>query len=221
MDLLHKFLDLFLHLDKHLADVVGQYGPGVYLLLFLIVFCETGLVVTPILPGDSLLFAAGAVAALPDSPLHPQFLIPLLIVAALLGDNMNYFVGCAIGPRLFNRPKSLFFNPAHLHRTREFYEHHGGQTIILARFIPIIRTCAPFVAGMGAMRYRRFILFCIAGACLWVPIGVLAGYLLGEQPFVKSHFSVIILAIVGISLLPPAMEFIRARQKARRANAAP
>ena len=214
MDLLHKFLDLFLHLDTHLDVLVKDYGAWVYLLLFIIVFCETGLVVTPILPGDSLLFAAGALSALPDSPLRPEWLIPMLILAALLGDNTNYFVGRAIGPKLFNRPKSFFFNPAHLHRTREFYERHGGKTIIMARFIPIIRTCAPFVAGMGAMRYRRFILFCVGGALLWVPIGVLSGYFLGRQPFVKSHFSIIILAIVFISLLPPAIGFIRARRRA-------
>ncbi len=217
MDLLHKFLDLFLHLDKHLDDAVGQYGAWVYLLLFVIVFCETGLVVTPILPGDSLLFAAGAVAA-HSGKLDPGLIIASLLVAALLGDNMNYFVGRAMGPRLFNRPKSFFFNPAHLHRTREFYDRHGGKTIIMARFIPIVRTCAPFVAGMGAMRYQKFILFCIGGACLWVPIGVLSGYFLGQQPFVKSHFSLIILAIVFISLLPPAIEFIRARRRAPAGN---
>jgi membrane-associated protein len=212
---LHKFIDLFQHPDAHLDSWVTHYGPWVYLILFAIVFCETGLVVTPILPGDSLLFAAGAVAA-QSGKLSPGLIIALLISAALLGDNLNYFMGFKIGPRLFNRPKSFFFNPAHLHRTREFYERHGGKTVIMARFIPIIRTCAPFVAGMGAMRYRRFILFCLVGAGMWVPIGVLSGYFFGQLLFVHQHFSMIILAIVFISLLPPAIGLLRARQQARR-----
>jgi membrane-associated protein len=211
MSALHQFLDLFLHLDQHLGDWVGQYGAWVYLILFVIIFCETGLVVTPLLPGDSLLFAAGAVAAL-SGRLDPAVLIPLLIAAALLGDNLNYFLGRAIGLRLYNRPKAWYFNPAHLHRTREFYERHGGKTIIIARFIPIIRTCSPFVAGLAAMPYRVFLLFCVIGACLWVPIGILAGYYLGQLEFARKHFSVIILAIVFISLLPPLIGYYRSRR---------
>src|ERR1700690_1566301 len=161
MDLLHKFIDLFLHLDTHLSQLVDQYGPWVYLLLFLIVFCETGLVVTPILPGDSMLFAAGALAALPQSPLRPELLIPLLITAALLGDNTNYFIGRSLGPRVFTRPKSWFFNPAYLHYTSAFCERHGGKAVVIARFAPILRTFAPFVAGIGKMRYGRVLAFCV------------------------------------------------------------
>jgi membrane-associated protein len=214
MVLLHQFIDLFLHLDKHLGEVLLQYGAWVYLMLFLIVFCETGLVVTPILPGDSLLFAAGASASLAGSPLSPWVLIPLLMLAALLGDNVNYFVGTLIGPRVFNRPKSWFFNPAHILRTREFYQRHGGKTVIIARFVPIVRTCAPFVAGIGAMRYRVFILFCLVGAALWVPLFILAGYFFGQQEFVKKNFTLVIFAIIGISLLPPLIEYYRARRRA-------
>jgi membrane-associated protein len=215
MSTLHHFIDFFLHLDRYLADWVGQYGAWVYLILFVIIFCETGLVFTPLLPGDSLLFAAGAIAAGATHPLNPALLIPLLITAALLGDNVNYFLGSLIGQRLYHRPKTWYFNPAHLHRTREFYQRHGGKTVIIARFIPIIRTCSPFVAGLGAMRYRVYIVYCIVGACLWVPIGILAGYYLGSQEFARKHFSVIILAIVFISLLPPLIGYYRAQRAGR------
>jgi membrane-associated protein len=210
MDLLHQFIDLFLHLDTHLDQAVSQYGAWVYLLLVVIVFCETGLVFTPILPGDSLLFAAGAIAER-GHVLHPAIIIALLIPAALVGDNVNYFVGRTAGPRIFRQPKSWFFNPEHLRRTREFYERHGGKTIILARFTPIIRTCAPFIAGMGRMDYRRFLAFCVAAAGLWVPICVLAGTFFGEQEFVKKHFTLVILAIVAISLLPAIIGVLRSR----------
>ena len=212
MSALHQSLDFFLHLDRYLGDWVGQYGAWVYLILFVIIFCETGLVFTPLLPGDSLLFAAGAIAAGATHPLDPAVLIPLLIVAALLGDNVNYFLGRAIGQKLYNRPKAWYFNPAHLHRTREFYQRHGGKTVIIARFIPIIRTCSPFVAGLGAMRYRVYIIFCVAGAALWVPLGILAGYYFGQMDFARQHFSVIILAIVFVSLLPPLIGYYRARR---------
>ena len=215
MDLLHKFIDLFLHLDTHLGHLVEQYGSWVYLLLFLIVFCETGLVVTPILPGDSMLFAAGALAALPDSPLRPALLIPLLIAAALLGDNLNYFIGRSLGPRVFTRPKSWFFNPAYLHSTREFCERHGGKAVVIARFAPILRTFSPFVAGIGKMRYGRFLSFCVLGAALWVPAFVLAGYAFGQNAFVKKNFHLVILAIIAISLLPAVYGFLKARLSAK------
>jgi membrane-associated protein len=213
MALLHQFIDLFLHLDTNLDKAVNTYGAWVYLLLALIVFCETGLVFTPILPGDSLLFAAGAIAER-GQVLHPALIIAILIPAALLGDNVNYFVGRTVGPRIFRRPKSWFFNPEHLRRTQEFYERHGGQTIILARFTPIIRTCAPFVAGMGRMNYRRFLVFCVTGAGLWVPICVLAGKYFGEQEFVKKHFTLVLLAVVAVSLLPAAIGVLRAHRGA-------
>ncbi len=211
MDLIHKFIDLFLHLDQHLGAFVQDYGAWVYLLLFVIVFCETGLVVTPILPGDSMLFAAGAVAALPDSPLHPQVIIPLLIIAALLGDNMNYFIGRALGPRVFTRARSWFFNPEYLHYTSNYYQRHGGKTVVIARFAPILRTFAPFVAGIGRMAYRRFLTFSVLGAVLWVPAFVLAGYKFAQNEFVKKNFHFVILAIIAISLLPAAYGFLKAR----------
>jgi membrane-associated protein len=217
MDLLHRFIDLFLHLDTHLDDAVTQYGAWVYLLLVVIVFCETGLVFTPILPGDSLLFAAGAIAER-GHVLNPWLIIAMLIPTALLGDNVNYFVGRTAGPWIFRRPKSWFFNPDHLRRTQEFYERHGGKTIIMARFTPIIRTCAPFVAGMGRMAYRRFLTFCVIGAALWVPICVLAGKFFGEQPFVKAHFTVVLLGIIAVSLLPALIGLLRARMAGKPAG---
>jgi len=215
MSLLHRFIDLFLHLDTHLDHLVGQYGAWVYLLLFVIVFCETGLVVTPILPGDSMLFAAGAIAARDGSALHPGVLVPLLICAALLGDNVNYFIGRAVGPRVFTRPKSWFFNPEYLHYTSAFYDRHGGKAVIIARFAPILRTFAPFVAGIGQMRYRRFITFCVTGAVLWVPAFVMTGYLFGQNAFVKKNFHIVILAIIVISLLPAVYGFLKARVAAK------
>ncbi|HTB63552.1 MAG TPA: DedA family protein [Opitutales bacterium] len=219
MDLLHRFLDLFLNLDAHLGHLVDRYGFGVYLLLFLIVYCETGLVVTPILPGDSMLFAAGALAALPNSPLRPELLIPLLICAALLGDNTNYFIGRALGPRVFTRPKSWFFNPDYLHYTSKFYDRHGGKAVVIARFAPILRTFAPFVAGIGRMRYGRFLSFCVFGAAMWVSAFVMAGYEFGQNAIVKKNFHLVILAIIVISLLPAAYGFFKARMAAKSAGA--
>jgi membrane-associated protein len=189
----------------------------VYLLLFVIIFCETGLVATPILPGDSLLFAAGAVASV-TGRITPEVIIPLLIVAVLCGDNTNYFIGRAVGPRVFSRPKSWFLNPEYLRQTHEFYERHGGKTVIIARFAPILRTFSPFVAGIGAMRYRRFLAFCLIGACLWVPAFVLAGYFFGQQEVVKKNFTLVILAIIAISLLPALFGFVKANLHARRAQ---
>lgn len=210
-----QLLDLFLHLDAHLYELVSAYGLWVYLILFLVVFAETGLVVTPFLPGDSLLFATGAIAA--TGALDPSALVGLLLVAAVLGDATNYWIGHYLGPKVFTRQKSWFFNPAHLHRTHAFYEKHGGKTIIIARFVPIIRTFAPFVAGIGEMSYRRFFSFNVVGALLWVPGLVYAGYFFGNLPIVKQNFSLVILAIIGLSVLPMVVEFVRHwREKSRR-----
>jgi membrane-associated protein len=212
MELITYFIDLFLHLDKHLAELVGDYGTWTYLLLFIIVFCETGLVVTPILPGDSLLFAAGAIAALESAPLDPLILIVLLTVAAVLGDAVNYHIGRYFGPKVFGFEKSRFFNREHLIKTQQFYDHYGGKTLIIARFVPIVRTFAPFLAGAGNMNYAQFAVYNVTGAVLWVVIGVYAGYLFGGVELVQKNFSLVIIAIVVISLLPAAFEFWRSRR---------
>jgi membrane-associated protein len=212
MEYITYFVDLFLHLDKHLAELTSQYGGWTYLLLFVIVFCETGLVVTPILPGDSLLFAAGAISALDGSELNPHLLVVLLTIAAVLGDAVNYQIGRYIGPAVFKRENSRIFKREHLLRTQEFYERYGGKTIIIARFVPIVRTFAPFLAGVGQMKYSQFALYNVTGAIAWVVIGVYAGLLFGNMKVVKENFSLIIIAIVVISLLPAVFEYWRARR---------
>jgi len=217
MELVSYFVDLFLHLDRHLAEVVSQYGVWTYALLFVIVFLETGLVVTPFLPGDSLLFAAGAFAAL--GHLDVSTLFVLLVVAAILGDTLNYAIGHYLGPKVFHFERSRFFNPDHLRKTHAFYEKYGGKTIIIARFVPIVRTFAPFVAGIGAMNYRRFIAYNVVGGLLWVLICLFAGYFFGNLPFVKKNFSLVILAIIGISVLPAVVEYLRHRAEERAARA--
>jgi membrane-associated protein len=209
MELIYWLIDLFLHLDMHLAEVIRDYGTFTYVLLFLIIFLETGLVVTPILPGDSLLFAAGTFAAL--GALNMHLLLLLLSVAAIGGDTVNYWIGHYVGPRVFAKQKSRFFNPEHLRRTHAFYERYGGKTIILARFIPIIRTFAPFVAGIGAMSYGRFILYNAVGGIAWPLLCLYAGYFFGNIPVVRSNFSLVILAIVFISILPGIVEYLRHR----------
>jgi membrane-associated protein len=183
--------------------------------LFVIVFCETGLVVTPILPGDSLLFAAGAIAAL--GSLNPHLLVVLLTIAAVLGDAVNYQIGRYVGPAVFKKEDSRYFKRAHLEKTHAFYERYGGKTIIIARFVPIVRTFAPFIAGVGQMSYKRFALYNVVGAVLWVVIGVYAGYLFGGLKIVKENFSLIIIAIVFISLLPAVFEYWRAKQRKKAA----
>jgi membrane-associated protein len=213
MDFLAQAVNVFLHLDQHLREFVDQYGTWTYLALFAIVFCETGLVVTPILPGDSLLFAAGAIAAL--GSLNPHLLVLLLTVAAVLGDAVNYQIGRRIGPAVFRGDKNRFFKREHLDKTHAFYERYGGKTIIIARFVPIVRTFAPFVAGVGQMNYAKFALFNITGAIAWVVVGVYAGYLFGTLEIVKKNFSLIIIAIVFVSLLPAGIEYLRARRSAR------
>lgn len=209
MDFVRSVMDLFLHLDEHLNRIVSDYGIWTHLILFAIVFAETGLVVTPFLPGDSLLFAAGALAAL--GSLDLWLLVALLIGAAILGDTVNYWVGAWIGPRAFSG-NVRFLRKDYLDRTHAFYEKHGGKTIILARFVPIIRTFAPFVAGVGAMSYPKFITYNVVGAVLWVGIFVPLGYFFGNMPTVKDNFSLVILAIIALSLLPIALEAIRARR---------
>jgi membrane-associated protein len=210
MDLLLQFWDLLLHLDKHLAELVAQYGTWIYAILFLIIFCETGLVVTPFLPGDSLLFVAGTIWAASGMDVH--LLVVILLVAAILGDSVNYAIGRWIGPKAFHFEQSRFFNRKALDRTHEFYERHGGKTIIIARFVPLVRTFAPFVAGIGQMHYPRFFAFNVIGAVLWVVLLVYAGYFFGNIPVIKNNLTVVIFAIIGLSLLPIAFEWLRARR---------
>ena len=213
MELLKHFIDLILHLDKHLVELVSQYQSWTYGILFLIIFCETGLVVTPFLPGDSLLFAVGAVAS--KGELNVFLVVVLLILAAVLGDSVNYWIGRIVGPRVFSSEKSRWFNRRHLDRTHAFYEKYGGKTLIFARFMPIIRTFAPFVAGIGKMTYLRFLAYSVSGGILWISLLTYAGYFFGEIPIVKRNFSLVIVAVIAISLMPAVIEFLRAR----RANA--
>jgi len=215
MEFLTQLLDIFLHLDAHLNDWAALLGVWLYLVLFVIVFCETGLVVTPFLPGDSLLFAVGALASIPGSPLSLPLIILLLCVAAVLGDAVNYTIGYRVGPRVFTSEESRWLNKAHLDRTHAFYEKYGGKTIILARFMPIVRTFAPFVAGIGRMGYARFALFNVVGGIAWVLMFVLGGYGFGEVPVVKRNFHVVILGIIIVSVMPPVIEYLRARRQAR------
>ncbi len=216
MEWITYVIDLFLHLDRHLGSLIADYGVWTYLVLFLIVFCETGLVVTPFLPGDSLLFAAGAFGAV--GSLDPWRLFLLLSLAAILGDTVNYWIGKAIGPRAFSG-EYRFLKRRHLDRTREFYERHGGKTIVLARFIPIIRTFAPFVAGVAVMSYGRFLAYNIAGGLAWVGIFVFGGFLFGNLPVVRANFSYVIVVIIVLSVLPLVYEILKERARSR--NAAP
>jgi len=212
MDWLKHLLDIFLHLDVHLNDLAQTLGPLLYVLLFAIVFCETGLVVTPFLPGDSLLFAVGALAAGEGSVIDLPRITVLLCIAAVLGDAVNYAIGARIGPKVFTSETSRLLNKEHLLRTERFYEKYGGKTIIIARFMPIIRTFAPFVAGIGQMRYARFAAYNIVGGVAWVVAFTCAGYFFGNLPAVKSNFHFVILAIIVISLVPPVVELVRARR---------
>ena len=214
MDIIKFAIDFFLHLDKHLADILTQYGPETYGILFLIIFVETGLVVMPLLPGDSLLFAAGALAATTHK-LDIGIIIPLLITAALLGDNVNYFVGKFFGYEIKKRDRILFFKRKYLDETHAYYDKYGGRTVIMARFIPIIRTIAPFVAGAGTMKYSRFIIFCIIGAIVWVTGLTFIGYKFGNLDFVKRNFEVVILGIIFISILPIIWQFIKGKSSAK------
>jgi membrane-associated protein len=209
------FIDLFLNLDQRLVELAGAYGPWIYLMLFLVVFAETGLVVTPILPGDSLLFASGALAA--TGALNIWVVVGLLLVAAVLGDAVNYSAGRYIGPRIFTASDSSgllhrLMNRDHLAQAHAFFERHGGKAVVLGRFVPIVRTFVPFVAGAGAMTYSTFVFFNVAGAILWVGICVGAGYALGNVPIVKENFSLVALGIVFVSVLPAALEILKSRR---------
>jgi len=219
VDFLAQLLDVFLHLDQHLNEWATTLGPWLYAVLFLIVFCETGLVVTPFLPGDSLLFAVGALASLEGSPIELPQTALLLIVAAVLGDAVNYAIGAYLGPAVFTSDRSRLLNKQHLVRTQLFYERHGGKTIFLARFVPIIRTFAPFVAGIGRMRYRYFATYNVTGAIAWVAVCMGAGALFGEIPIVKENFELVVLGIIAVSLIPVVTELVRARRDAARGAA--
>ena len=203
LELAQQALQFVLHIDSHLIAFVATYGALTYAILFLIIFCETGLVVTPFLPGDSLLFAAGSIAAQDDNNLSIQLLFLLLFIASTLGNKLNYFIGKMIGPRVFNAKQSWLLNKKHLIEAHQFYEKHGGKTIILARFIPIIRTFAPFVAGVGYMSLRQFSLYNIVSAALWIGSLLAAGYFFGNLPIVKNNFTLVIYGIIVVSLLPP------------------
>ena len=211
MEYVKKFVDLVLHLDKHLDTLVANYGPWLYVILFLIVFCETGLVVTPILPGDSLLFAVGALTARPDG-LNFWIILVVLGVAAILGDTVNYWIGHFLGDKIQKRFPRIV-KPEYLQRTHNFYERYGGKTIIIARFVPIVRTFAPFVAGVGRMTYGRFTMFNVTGALLWIGLLVPLGYFFGNLPIVRKNFSLVVLAIIFLSILPAIIEFWRERRR--------
>jgi len=211
MEFLKDFADILIHLDKYLDSIIRSYGTLTYGILFLIIFCETGLVITPILPGDSLLFATGTFAAL--GSLDLSLIIILLSIAAIAGDTVNYWIGYLVGPKVFSKEKSRLFNKEYLDRTHRFYQKYGGKTIIIARFIPIIRTFAPFVAGVGRMKYKRFIIYNILGGIGWIVTFVLGGYFFGNIPLVKNNFALIILAIIIISILPAIIEYLRQRHQ--------
>ena len=211
MDLLAKFLDLLVHLDKHLLEIAREYGSGIYVFLFVIVFCETGLVVTPFLPGDSLLFVAGTLAA--GGVMNIHLLVAVLIVAAVAGDSFNFAIGRWLGPRVFRFEDSWFFKKAYIERTHRYFERYGGRTIIIARFVPIVRTYAPFVAGIGAMEYRRFLLFNVIGAVVWVALIAYAGYLFGQVPIVQKNLTLVIFGIILLSISPAIIEVLRHKLK--------
>lgn len=211
MEFLTGIIDIFLHLDRHLQEIIAAYGTWTYAILFLIVFAETGLVVTPFLPGDSLLFAAGAFAA--RGSLDPWILCLLLIAAAVIGDSANYAIGNYIGPKAFHNPNSKIFRKEYLDRTHRFYERYGGRTIIIARFVPIVRTFAPFVAGVGTMSYTRFMSFNVIGGIAWVAGFIWGGYWFGNIPFVQRNFSLVVVAIIILSVLPIAIEWMKHRRQ--------
>jgi membrane-associated protein len=213
MDWITSALDIFLHLDEHLNIWAGTLGPWLYVVLFVVIFCETGLVVTPFLPGDSLLFAIGALVSIEGSPLSLPGVLVLLWVAAVLGDAVNYAVGHFVGPKVFSSPRSWLLNPDHIRRTHEFYARHGGKTIFLARFVPIVRTFAPFIAGIGEMSYPQFAMWNVTGALVWVGGLVLAGYFFGRIPLVQQNFETVILAIIAVSVMPLVAEWLRARRR--------
>jgi len=213
MEYIAQIIDIFLHLDVHLNALAAYMGPWLYVLLFAVIFCETGLVITPFLPGDSLLFAVGALASIEGSVISLPLIMTILFTAGVLGDACNYAIGKYIGPKIFSKDTGVWLNKKHLLAAHAFYEKYGGKTIVIARFIPIIRTFAPFVAGVGKMSYPRFAVYNICGALAWVLIFCLAGYYFGSTPIVQKHFHYVIVGIIVISVLPAVYEFIRAKMK--------
>jgi len=212
MELIKQLIDFILHIDSHMAEIIRSYGVWTYAILFLIIFCETGFVVTPFLPGDSLLFACGALAA-STGALDPALLIVLLSIAAIAGDTVNYWIGAYIGPKAFTKEDSRFFKKKYLIQTHEFYEKYGGKTIIIARFMPIVRTFAPFVAGIGKMTYPKFLAYNVIGGIVWIASFTLLGYFFGNIPIVKRNFTLVIIAIIILSILPSVIEVIRHRRR--------
>jgi membrane-associated protein len=211
MDMLLNFIDIFIHLDQHLSLMIQSFGGWAYLIVFLVIFCETGLVVTPILPGDSLLFGLGAIAAM--GALKVEWLFVMLSIAAIAGDTVNYMIGHYVGPRVFARESGRFFKKEYLERTHRFYGKYGGKTIVIARFVPIIRTFAPFVAGIGSMTYSRFIAYNIVGGISWIALFIFGGYYFGNLSIVKRNFTLVIFAIIFISILPGVIEYVRQRRQ--------
>lgn len=218
MEYIQYLIDFILHIDLHMKEMVADYGIWVYAILFLILFCETGLVVTPFLPGDSLLFVAGTLAALPSNDLNIHVMVLLMITAAIIGDAVNYTIGHFFGERLFRNPDSKIFRQSHLRKTHAFFETHGGKAIILARFVPIVRTFAPFVAGMSKMSYRHFAMFNVIGAIVWVVLFAYAGYIFGETKIIQENLKLLIVAIIFISILPGIIEVWRHRRAAKKAQ---
>jgi membrane-associated protein len=210
MDIIYTLLDFIINLDKHLTELINNFGGFTYVILFLIIFCETGLFMAPFLPGDSLIFVVGALSA--SGTMNIWLITGVLIAAAVIGDTVNYHIGKFLGPRIFKKQNVRFLNRKHLDKAHEFYRKHGGKTVIMARFIPVIRTFAPFVAGMGSMSYGRFILYNIAGGVAWVSICVASGYFFGNIPVVSENFTLVILAIIGISLLPVVITWLANRR---------
>jgi len=219
LDLIRKLVDFIVHIDRHLAEIIASYGLWTYAVLWLIIFAETGLVVTPFLPGDSLLFAAGTFCAKPETGLNVHLMAVLLWVAAVLGDTVNYWLGSRLGPAVFKREDSMFLRKKHLERAHAFFEKYGGRAIILARFVPIVRTFVPFVAGVGKMHYGRFITYNVVGGFIWIYFFLYAGYWFGGLPFIQRNFKLVILAIIIISVLPIVWETWRAWQEAKRERA--
>ncbi len=218
-DLLKKLADFIIHIDRHLAEIIASYGLWTYGVLFLIIFAETGLVVMPLLPGDSLLFAAGAFCAKPETGLNVHLMAGLLLSAAILGDTVNYWIGRKVGPAVFRREDSIWLRKKHLDRAHTFFEKYGGRAVILARFVPIVRTFVPFIAGVGSMTYPRFMAYNVVGGFVWIYFFTYAGYLFGNQPFVQKNFKLVILAIIILSVLPIVIEFVREWRKSRQAKA--
>ena len=219
MEMIIKFFDMLLHLDKYIDLLIRDYGMWTYLIFFIIVFCETGLVVTPFLPGDSLLFVAGTFAAL--GSLNLTWLLVILSAAAILGDTINYWIGNYIGPKVFQMQNSRVFRKEYLDRTHQFYEKYGPITIVIGRFIPIIRTFAPFLAGVGSMTYGKFLIYNVVGGILWIASFTLGGYFFGNLPFVKKNFTLVIVAIIVISVMPTVIEYLRQRRQAKAARTSP